>query len=357
MSDVQIDVTALEVRRALARSFRGDTDPGPHAWRGSVGVGDAVVAVDVEPRAGRRQHRPRPRPVDRVRRDARAARAHPGGENAELVLGRFAVVGGAVDVEHAILAGTTMDAVEVQASVWAVGWAAASFGRAPARARHRGRPRPPPPQTPAARLRDAEDHVELTTRRVRQHLDARYGGFEHHPDWGFHGAFGSARVFVEVLPVLDDSTAVRVSSPVLSQVAMSDELALRLLSPRGGAAVRRVRAPRGARRGVAPARDPGRRPRRGRARDGDRHRRRDRRRLRRRARAASSGVCATPISGSGAGMGRSGMLSPAMPVRLPAQLDVPRRTTRRCSSASTATPGRGSTTSRTRSASRAAPPR
>ena len=52
MSDVQIDVTALEVRRALARSFRGEADPGPHAWRGTVGVGDATVAVDIEPRAG-----------------------------------------------------------------------------------------------------------------------------------------------------------------------------------------------------------------------------------------------------------------------------------------------------------------
>ena len=37
MSDVQIDVTALEVRRSLARSFRGEADPGPHAWRGTVG--------------------------------------------------------------------------------------------------------------------------------------------------------------------------------------------------------------------------------------------------------------------------------------------------------------------------------
>jgi hypothetical protein len=114
--------------------------------------------------------------------------------------------------------------------VWAVGWAAASFGPRLRALVTEAVPVPPPPQTPAARLRDAEAHVELTTRRVRQHLDARYGGFEHHPDWGFHGAFGSARVFVEVLPVLDDSTAVRVSSPVLSQIAMSDALALRMLA-------------------------------------------------------------------------------------------------------------------------------
>jgi len=230
MSDVQIDVTALEVRRALARSFRGEADPGPHAWRGTVGVGDAVVAVDVEPRAGGGSIvHARARSIECEAAPARLARILAA-ENAELVLGRFAAVGGAVDVEHAILAGTTMDAVEVQASVWAVGWAAASFAPRLRALVIEAVPVPPPPQTPAARLRDSEDHVALTTRRVRQHLEARYGGFDHHPDWGFHGAFGSARVFVEVLPVLDDSTAVRVSSPVLSQVAMSDELALRLLS-------------------------------------------------------------------------------------------------------------------------------
>jgi hypothetical protein len=230
MSDVQIDVTALEVRRSLARSFRGEADPGSHAWRGTVGMGDAVVIVDVEPRAGGGSIvHARAQSTECDATPARLARILAA-ENAELVLGRFAVVGSAVDVEHAILAGTTMDAVEVQASVWAVGWAAASFAPRLRALVTDAVPVPPPPQTPAARLRDAEDHVALTTRRVRQHLDARYGGFDHHPDWGFHGAFGSARVFVEVLPVLDDSTAVRVSSPVLSQVAMSDELALRLLS-------------------------------------------------------------------------------------------------------------------------------
>ena len=36
-------------------------------------------------------------------------------------------------------------------------------------------------------------------------------------------------MFVDVLPVLEDSTAVRASSPVLSGVDLSDELALRLL--------------------------------------------------------------------------------------------------------------------------------
>lgn len=228
MAERQIDVTALEVRRALARTFHGAESPS-HAWQGSVGVSDALVSVDVVPREGGALVHARARSIECAAGPARLARVLAS-ENAELVLGRFAAADGAVDVEHAILAGTTMDAVEVQASVWAVGWAAASFAPRLRALVTEAVPVPPPPQTPAARLRDSADHVDFTTRRVRQHLEARYGGFEHHPDWGFHGAFGSARVFVEVLPVLDDSTAVRVSSPVLSQVALSDELALRLLA-------------------------------------------------------------------------------------------------------------------------------
>ncbi|HEY7259114.1 MAG TPA: hypothetical protein VH459_08590 [Gaiellales bacterium] len=228
MSDRHIDVTALEVQRALANSFHGAASS-EHAWQGSVGVGDAIVAVDVEPREGGAIVHARARAIECDADAVRLARILAS-ENAELVLGRFASSGGAIDVEHAILAGTTMDAVEVQASVWAVGWAAASFAPRLRALVTEAVPVPPPPQTPAARLRDSAAHVELTTRRVRQHLNARYGGFEHHPDWGFHGAFGSARVFVEVLPVLDDSTAVRVSSPVISHVTMSDELALGLLA-------------------------------------------------------------------------------------------------------------------------------
>lgn len=231
MEDRLIEVTALEVQRALARTFHGGESPG-RAWEGTVGVGDTVVAVDVVPREGGSLVHARARSIECDAEPARLARILAS-ENAELVLGRFAAQGGAVDVEHAILAGTSMDAVEVQASVWAVGWAAASFAPRLRALATEAVPVPPAPQTPAARLRDAVDHVDFTTRRVRQHLDAQYGGFQHHPDWGFHGAFGSARVFVEVLPVLDDSTAVRVSSPVLSQVEMSDELALRMLALAG----------------------------------------------------------------------------------------------------------------------------
>ena len=121
-----------------------------------------------------------------------------------------------------------MDPVEVQASVWTVGWAAASWAARLHALLSDAVPVPPAPQTPAARLRDAADHVEMTTRRVRRYLDERHGGFQHDPDWGFHGAFGSARVFVDVLPVLDDSTAVRASAPVLSDIDLSDGLAVKV---------------------------------------------------------------------------------------------------------------------------------
>jgi hypothetical protein len=222
-----IEVQLLAVRHALARAFTG-VDPQGHAWRGTTGVGDTVVTVDVEAAANGALHvhvwapaiptGPLEPPVARMLAC----------ENGELVLGRFAHRDGHVVVEHTILAGTTMDAVEVQSSVWTVGWAASAYASRLRALLTQAVPVPPPPQTPAARLRDAADHVEMTTRRVRRYLDEQYGGFDHHPDWGFHGAFGSARVFVDVLPVLDDSTAVRASAPVLSDVDLSDGLALRV---------------------------------------------------------------------------------------------------------------------------------
>jgi hypothetical protein len=222
-----IEVNAMAVRHALARTFTG-VDPQGHAWRGTTGVGDTIVTVDVEAAAGDAVH---------VHVWAPAIPAGPltppvarmlACENGELVLGRFAHRGEEVVVEHTILAGTTMDAVEVQSSVWTVGWGASAYAPRLRALLTDAVPVPPPPQTPAARLRDAADHVEMTTRRVRRYLDEQYGGFDHHPDWGFHGAFGSARVFVDVLPVLDDSTAVRASAPVLSNVDLSDGLALRV---------------------------------------------------------------------------------------------------------------------------------
>jgi len=225
--DGHIEVNAMAVRHALARTFTG-VDPQGHAWRGTTGVGEGVVTVGVEATAGDAVY---------VHVWAPAVRTGPltpvvarvlAAENGELVLGRFAHRGEEIVVEHTILAGTTMDPVEVQSSVWTVGWAASAHAARLRALLTEAVPVPPAPQTPAARLRDAADHVEMTTRRVRRYLETEYGGFDHHPDWGFHGAFGSARVFVDVLPVLDDSTAVRASAPVLSDIDLSDDLAMRV---------------------------------------------------------------------------------------------------------------------------------
>ena len=91
----------------------------------------------------------------------------------------------------------------------------------------------------------------ITDHRVKHFLDERFGGFDHDPDWGYHGGFGSARVFVDVLPVLEDSTAVRASSPVLSDIDLTDDLALELMRLAAAVAVRVLLVPagRGARSG------------------------------------------------------------------------------------------------------------
>jgi hypothetical protein len=224
----QIEVNAIAVRRALARSFTG-IDPAGHVWRGGIGTGDADVEVDI-------RSTPEGRPYVEVAADVmaigevddRLARVLVI-ENSELVLGRFTPAGSHVRVEHAILAGTTMAAVEVQATVWTVGWAASAFRPRLEALLRDATPVPPAPHTPAALRRDAADHVSITDRRVKRFLDEHYGGFEHDPAWGYHGGFGSARVFIDVLPVLEESTAVRLSSPVLSGIDLPAELAHELL--------------------------------------------------------------------------------------------------------------------------------
>ena len=228
MDDRQIEVNAIEVRRSLANSFQG-SQPGDHAWRGDVGIGDVEVTVDVRTAEDGRPYVDVTAPVVPVGDlDGQLARILVI-ENVELVLGRFAVSGGAVRVEHAILAGATMAAVEVQSSVWTVGWAAHAFAPRLEALLRNATPTPPAPRTPASMRRDAAEHVAMTDRRVKRFLDERFGGFDHDENWGYHGGFGSARVFVDVLPVLEESTAVRASSPVLSDVDLSDELALELM--------------------------------------------------------------------------------------------------------------------------------
>lgn len=223
----QIEINESAVRQALAKSFTS-SDRGGHAWRGSVGLGDVTVTADVHTLDGRPYVQISADCVPAGPLDGRLARLIVI-ENGQTVMGRFALRDGRIRVEHAILAGSTMASVEVQATVWTVGWTAHAFAPRLAALMESQTPPPPAPHAPAALRRDAADHVRMTTERVRRFLSERFGDFEHDPDWGFHGAFGSARVFVDVLPVLEDSTAVRASSPVLSDVDLTDPLALQLL--------------------------------------------------------------------------------------------------------------------------------
>jgi hypothetical protein len=149
VDDRQIEVNAIEVRRALARSFTGHNH-GDHAWLGSVGIGDVEVAVDVLTAADGRPYVHVAAPVTAAAElDGRLARLLVI-ENGELVFGRFTHAAGQVRVEHAILAGSTMAAVEVQASVWTVGWAAGAFAPRLEALLREGTPPPPAPRPPAA---------------------------------------------------------------------------------------------------------------------------------------------------------------------------------------------------------------
>src|SRR5262249_5773942 len=122
----QIDVYRQTVRHALANAFN-HVDPGEHAWRGSIGLGEATVAADVALLDDGR-------PYVAVHADIAAAETLDGNlarmlvmENANTTIGRLAHRDGKIRIEHAILAGTTMANVEIKASVWAVGWTAHAF--------------------------------------------------------------------------------------------------------------------------------------------------------------------------------------------------------------------------------------
>ena len=231
MTGRTIEVNELAVRQALANSFTS-LDREGHAWRGTVGLADVVVTADVEPAPDGAYVQISADCLPAPPADGRLARLLVL-ENGETILGRFAVRGETIVVEHAILAGATMAAVEVQSTVWTVGWTARAFTPRLRALLAEQTPPPSPPEPPAATRRDAADHVRVTTERVRRFLTDEYGEFQHDPDWGFHGGFGSARVFVDIQPVLESSTAVRASSPVVSDVDLSDELALRLVQLTG----------------------------------------------------------------------------------------------------------------------------
>jgi hypothetical protein len=147
-------------------------------------------------------------------------------ENDALVLGRFRQREGAVVVEQTVLGGYTLHVQEVRISAWAVAWAAEAFGD---RLSARLAGRPVDASLPAPGIdarRGAQARVDSTRERVERFLRQLYGSFEDDPDWGYHGGFGSTRVFCRVQHYLETSTAVIVGSPVLSGVALTDALAL-----------------------------------------------------------------------------------------------------------------------------------
>jgi hypothetical protein len=215
--------TVPTIRRAL-RSYVG-LDAGDAAWRGLVGPAQREVRVDVE-------RLPDGAPVvSMVAEAGRTTASEVDGArafllvNAELDLGRLRRDGEQVLLEHEILGGHTLEEHEVRIAVWAVSWAAGAFAPR-VEARLAGQePTGAPPPPPVTVRRDAEDAVAAAEQRVERMLRERYGTFAHDPDWGYHGAFGSARVFVSVSGYLENSTAVQVGSPVLVGVDLTDALA------------------------------------------------------------------------------------------------------------------------------------
>src|SRR5262249_52461688 len=134
--------------------------------------------------------------------------------------------GDQVLVEHGILGGHTLEELEVRVAVWAVAWAAGAFGGRVAARLAGQEPVGPPPEPPVSVGRDADTALAWADGWVERVLRQHYGSFEHDPGWGYHGPFGSARVFVSVTPYLEESTAVRVASPVLVDAYLTDALAL-----------------------------------------------------------------------------------------------------------------------------------
>lgn len=219
--------TAAVVRRALERSFAA-LEPGDALWRGRAGPAGSEVRVDIGPFDEDRAA---------VRISAQVAEATEATpevaftcavQNDALVFGRFRHDGEAIVVEQSVLGGPTLHVQEVRVSVWAVGWAAGAF-RDRVRASLAGDlvadPLPLPRVEPR---RGAEQRVQSARERVERFLRERYGEFEDDPHWGYHGGFGSARIFCTVRHYLETSTAIVVASPLLSGVHATPELAVEL---------------------------------------------------------------------------------------------------------------------------------
>jgi hypothetical protein len=230
--------TVAVVRRALDRHFTDDA-PADDAWRGHVGPGEVPVTADVVELTGS--------PIPLVRLDAPVLTHVLDGplacalalEQGELALGRLLHDGTSVIASATLLGGPTLDVEEAVTAAYAIASSAAGEGgRLTARLEGRDPAEVPHPFEDAHIHvpRDADERLARAEGYVERQLTSAFGGFEKDPAWGYNGPFGSARVFVDVRPFLGESTVVRIASPVLSDVELTDGLALRALELAAGAA-------------------------------------------------------------------------------------------------------------------------
>lgn len=221
MSERRFAATAAEVRRALEPVYER-LDPGDAVWRCLAGPYRTEVDVVVEDGpvvVARATVVPAPELTGAIA--SAIVTEHDG-----LMFGRFVHRDGAIQVEQAIVGGHTMNDQEVAISVWAVGWAAGAYEARWTQHLAGGVTDGREPVPGVAARRGADERVASTQTRVERFLAEEYGGFSHDEAWGYHGPFGSTRVFVSVRHVLETSTAVLVASPVLSGVTLTEALAL-----------------------------------------------------------------------------------------------------------------------------------
>jgi hypothetical protein len=228
--------TVAVVRRALDRRFTNDA-PADDAWRGRVGPGEVPVTADVVELPGSA--------IPLVRLTAPVL-SHPFDgplahafalEQGELSLGRLEHDGASVVAAATLLGGPTLDVEEAVTAAYAIASSAAGeVGRLGARLDGRDPAEVPHPFEDAHIHvpRDAAERLARAEGYVERLLTSAFGGFEKDPAWGYNGPFGSARVFVDVSPFLGESTVVRVASPMLSDVELTEALALRALEIAGG---------------------------------------------------------------------------------------------------------------------------
>jgi hypothetical protein len=214
--------TAATMRRAVDRAFQGTWED-ERTWSGVAGPRREPVRAQVLPLGDGAGIRITATLLE-APLDAGLARTLLL-ENDPLVFGRFVGRGGAVVVEQTLVGGATLHVDEVQIGVWAVAWTAAAF-RTRIAQRLSGVVPEELPVPGVAPRRGVEERLASTEARVERFLRERYGPFAHDASWGYHGGFGSARVFVSVRHYLESSTVVLAASPVLSGVPLEDALAL-----------------------------------------------------------------------------------------------------------------------------------